>query len=574
MNNNTFLQIVNSLPNKTANPIGKQVRQEVIEEIKRSTPVFYKYSEYTSNQSGYFYKGLDSHSKVREGIAIEDICWWQRWATLLMFQTIYQELGSFNLDIDKVNDFVSECNASFRSQAFAWYGQVFWQEDLELYNCTDKVEVKNHYIRFLADDGWVRHKNQQLERTQIDIRWEMFHHYLKLWLLGASNDEINRLIEQQQQRGLKISGAAWEHNSYWKYYYEWMQPGSITWQDLADTVFGEIQMGYYELGKYRFYVEDFVSRFGQALDLVKPKKNKVSLNSLLPKKQASKMDAKWLDSSLAMLFLANMASEMTSEINQMKHAPLTKITRVVRAKVNRKILYTLLFQAQQEMTFVPKESLDVVNIDGLQEYFQQIVGSSLMSNSCLTTVLGGLVNPQEIEMIIIQGWQNRIKSRMTNNNDVYVKLTLLEASLNNAEFLDVEILLRQQIVTRRVRLDTKDVKQGERLSDLLKGQTFTMIQNDFTQARHMCFEVNGQVMTGQNQVVAFGREVMLPLALAKQPKNITLPLHNQDGSCLGQIVFCIDLDSDPKSDQLNESVQQQYAEYLGRVCSRALLNKL
>ncbi len=98
---------------------------------------------------------------------------------------------------------------------------------------SDRKAALNRYREFLLDDAWITARNAQWSTGDWPDRdWEMYHHYLKLRLLGANDQDVDSLIGELRAKGLQISNAVFQDT--WKSWSGWFGP-VIDWTDFSEA---------------------------------------------------------------------------------------------------------------------------------------------------------------------------------------------------------------------------------------------------------------------------------------------------------------------------------------------------
>lgn len=130
----------------------------------------------------------------------------------------------------KIGQSLATLNATLNSSAVAWYGEVFsgvfppFASAFSRVPPSMRANAASEYGALLTSPAWVTMKREQYESGEwADAAWELFHHWLKLSVLGTPDPGIEQAIAKAVEEGLPVpenvgAGA-------WRTYMQWMAPG-------------------------------------------------------------------------------------------------------------------------------------------------------------------------------------------------------------------------------------------------------------------------------------------------------------------------------------------------------------
>lgn len=98
----------------------------------------------------------------------------------------------------------------------------------------EKKTGKNAYIQAITNPAWVRNKViAQQSGDWPDPDWELFHHWCKLQILGASDNEIAGVIKTLTEADLVIPETVTAEK--WLQYDRWVYKPDFTWNDFSEA---------------------------------------------------------------------------------------------------------------------------------------------------------------------------------------------------------------------------------------------------------------------------------------------------------------------------------------------------
>lgn len=235
-------------PDAVSNPTGVAMRNALMSRLKGATPG--SHSE-TFGGSGPSFLSLffpsyaaDANLAVaNSGAPSLDDGWWSGFATVALCQVMLNLTSDLRgqLHTDDINNAVNSYNQQLQAQLLNIYG-YFVQTKYDPVSTQfaqigggQASQVAQFYTSFLESPAWISAKVAQAgSRSWNYPAWELFHHWLKLKLLGVALTDINATVtnvaNQFAQANYTIPAEVGAAS--WQSYRSFMNPVSITWGDL------------------------------------------------------------------------------------------------------------------------------------------------------------------------------------------------------------------------------------------------------------------------------------------------------------------------------------------------------
>lgn len=232
------LMLDSALPDFATNPVGVAARHGLVSKLEASVPgngpserSLFPNGQGPSYQSVFF--GSAPLSPLEPDVAAVTGIGEDRWsahATALLCQSMYEQTTDVRaqLDHDKINADLARLHADVTAPtaAAAWYGHalalcqpVVKAALAQLANAT--AAAKQRYADALLDTDWVTERREAYkDGTWINADWELYHHWARLSLLGATPDEIATLIGSLQAEDLPVDVIVDGTN--WRSYVVWL----------------------------------------------------------------------------------------------------------------------------------------------------------------------------------------------------------------------------------------------------------------------------------------------------------------------------------------------------------------
>ncbi|QBR04366.1 hypothetical protein [Paraburkholderia pallida] len=235
-----------ALPAEGANPIGGRARAIYVNRIKGATPGNHSQLIGTgpSYRSIFFANYVDDAEagNLQRFVNLADD-FWRRLSVAALCQQMHAVTSSLRpqLLIDNINRDIDAFNADLRARGARWYAHIAAVTDGVIKDAlaalsrtpADLASAKADYIRGLTSDAWINMKRaQDASGNWSDRDWELFHHWIKLAALGASDTEIDATISTTVGKGLPVPESLKAGN--WLRWSNWM-PQRIGGGDLSDA---------------------------------------------------------------------------------------------------------------------------------------------------------------------------------------------------------------------------------------------------------------------------------------------------------------------------------------------------
>ena len=228
-----------------ANALRGQVRNLAVNQLKSATPgAAQPISPFSKKRPflNLFFPNYSSLSFQSTLAAQADGRFWEDYSIACLCSAIY------NLTTDVRKQMLNDKIRNKMDASFNWLKsniKGFYQHMLENYatdnpinaalrQISDRNAARNRYQDFLLNGAWIMARSVQWSKGDWPDRdWEMYHHYMKLKLLGASDQDIDGLIGQLLSKGLPLSGAVSQNA--WKSWSGWWLGGPIDWTDFSEA---------------------------------------------------------------------------------------------------------------------------------------------------------------------------------------------------------------------------------------------------------------------------------------------------------------------------------------------------
>jgi hypothetical protein len=233
-------RLAGALPSNGDNPIGKAARAALVGRVKQSAPhVGGKFEPYLNRELDPYEFGVDP--------VFRDTNLWRKLALAAVVQRIYDldfdmtipyGVRSSDIDIDKVRRDLTSLNGVVRNSLWRWYAKMLntvpgpVKTALDEFAPREGSNAKADYIFAITSPAWInQHVTMYNLGTWQDPEWELYHHWCKLTVLGASQDEIAGTIKTIQSKGVHIPDAV--NGANWTKWLRWYG-GDIGGNDVSD----------------------------------------------------------------------------------------------------------------------------------------------------------------------------------------------------------------------------------------------------------------------------------------------------------------------------------------------------
>ncbi|WP_404371956.1 Hint domain-containing protein [Corallococcus coralloides] len=226
------------------NPVGKAARSALVGRLQGATPG--RHSEPYWMPSGQTFLQLffpNYHADPNQGAVTTatglNDSWWSSFAVVTLCQAMYNITSNLRPQLKQpdINNQVSASNATLQPKLNALYSQLLRTTPNAVATALAAIpqgqwsQAASLYSSYLSNPAWISAKVAQAASHQwTDQTWELFHHWLKLQLLGMSNASIDALINQLIAAQLPVPASV--SAGRWEAYLPWMSPLSLDWNDL------------------------------------------------------------------------------------------------------------------------------------------------------------------------------------------------------------------------------------------------------------------------------------------------------------------------------------------------------
>ena len=223
-------ELIATHPDVATNPYGKICKSSFIGILKDRLPGSYKeITPYLPKSRTFRSLFFDFYSYARYERDITAVTglgdnWWSNFSVAVLCQSIYWQTKSTRGKVNKdaVNKDVDLFNSTMRNKAVAFYTHVLAKE-LPL---SPNQSTLNEYISVITSPEWIEyHLKQYNDGTWKNMEWCIFHHWVKLSALGASDNKLNDVIRKISAT-LPIPPVV-SANSWRNYITPWMNPDRV-----------------------------------------------------------------------------------------------------------------------------------------------------------------------------------------------------------------------------------------------------------------------------------------------------------------------------------------------------------
>lgn len=164
--------------------------------------------------------------------------WWRDFSVAALCQCMNAVASEIRKQLvtDKINNKVNDCNREIAARSATLYSRILGAEYTPLVNILNRINratAKGEYRSFLIANVQTRQLwwANGLWKTPA---WEMFNHYAKFMVLGASPEEVDSLIGELSALGLPIPGEV-NRDSWRSYAEEFRNKPNVTGDDLVSA---------------------------------------------------------------------------------------------------------------------------------------------------------------------------------------------------------------------------------------------------------------------------------------------------------------------------------------------------
>ncbi|MEV0135580.1 hypothetical protein AB0H83_44905 [Dactylosporangium sp. NPDC050688] len=235
-------ELAEALPPTGANPAADAARTALVRWIKLATPG--RQSIGGAPFRTVFFPGTaagpdDAKITALTGLGAD---FFAAFATVTLCDRMHQTTRVLQPQLvgDRIDAGVAEHNRTLRPRVRRWYGQMLSATPgpvataLRAFGTDQQRRLAlGHYVAGLTSPTWI---NDKLSQDRLgfwpDRDWELFHHYVKLGLLGATFEQVDDVIRRIRAGGVPVPDALGVER--WQTWSRWWA-GDIDGWDLADA---------------------------------------------------------------------------------------------------------------------------------------------------------------------------------------------------------------------------------------------------------------------------------------------------------------------------------------------------
>ncbi len=221
-----------ALPPDGDNPIGTTARNWILDKVRTATPGVFTYPSSWGPRPfrTIFFPNVNfPYEKEIETATGLNLNFWSGLAVACLCQQMYTVTSTTKkrINIDKVLPKIAASNSQLKPRLINWYAFVAAKAKGDIATAlakfpaeADRKMAKEHYITGLTSLAWINKKlAQDASGNWTNRDWELFHHWIKLKALGATDQEIDETITKATALGLPIpaelSAGQWLNWSNW-----------------------------------------------------------------------------------------------------------------------------------------------------------------------------------------------------------------------------------------------------------------------------------------------------------------------------------------------------------------------
>ncbi|MDE7262760.1 MAG: hypothetical protein K2N78_11985, partial [Oscillospiraceae bacterium] len=239
------VKLFEALQHPGADALRKEIRNIAVNQIKSATPgaaagltPFAKSRPFRN----IFFPNYSSLPFQEKFAALADNQFWTNYSVACLCGAIYNLTTSLRKQMlyDKIRDVMNRSFEKLKPDIKEFYRVMleYYSEDNPVKAALDKISdrkaARNSYRGFLLDNTWITARNAQWTTGDWPDRdWEMYHHYLKLKLLGADDWDIDSLIDELLAKGLQLSNEV--RRETWRHWSGWWYGAPIDWTDFSEA---------------------------------------------------------------------------------------------------------------------------------------------------------------------------------------------------------------------------------------------------------------------------------------------------------------------------------------------------
>jgi hypothetical protein len=228
----TAWTLATALPPDGSNPIGTRTRAGLVLKMLYHLPeIFNGKAEYIRELGVVRQRNQEDVRLFRLGeerVSVDQDLW-RSFSIAVYSDFIYKHQLSIwrAIDVNKVREDLTTYNSKLGGARTGWYALMAGEVDgmiktaLAAIPETERPAARQNYMTGLTSDAYITlmATRYNASGSWSNRDWDLFHHWIKLKALSASDDEIDRTITAAKGRGLPVpddlQAGAWRGWSKW-----------------------------------------------------------------------------------------------------------------------------------------------------------------------------------------------------------------------------------------------------------------------------------------------------------------------------------------------------------------------
>jgi hypothetical protein len=231
------------VPNEAANVVGAAARTLLVNHIVGNIPGMLPrdrwVGEWAANTVSYRSAFVPYYQRRSQQTAIDEYwevtSFWQRLAAAMLAQRIHEvtQATRKTLDRPKIDYVVNAELPTVGWFCLPVYAAAAAESDTYaalLQQARRDATALTRYAEALTSPAWINSRRVAYANgTWYQQSWELYHHLVKLHLLGATIEQARRTIRTAIAKGLPVPGAlSWEDfPTWWPPYAPWLKPLTV-----------------------------------------------------------------------------------------------------------------------------------------------------------------------------------------------------------------------------------------------------------------------------------------------------------------------------------------------------------
>ncbi|XP_070574543.1 uncharacterized protein [Ptychodera flava] len=239
-------KLITNIPDFYTNPVGSVARAALVSKMAGSTPG--RHTEPWPMPDGKSFRQIffprywnaPYTDNIASVMGLPDP-FWSDFSVAVLCQSMYYQTSDIRQQLvnERISINVDDFNNTLRGNMLKWYTYVIFHDFMKFSG--DRLHAKNVYISQIDNEYWITYKmTQYTEGTWDNPDWELYHHWVKLSALGATNGEIDQVINSLKAKGLHVPDDVGPNS--WHRYMVWYRPDHISHNDIDNSAIpGELE---------------------------------------------------------------------------------------------------------------------------------------------------------------------------------------------------------------------------------------------------------------------------------------------------------------------------------------------